>query len=173
MGAHGTRATEAARRAGVPHTVHEYPHDPRAALGAGGPGYVQEAVRALGVDARRVLKTIAVSCDGRLCLAMVPADSEVDLKAVADALGGRRAEIAEPAEAERATGYVRGGISPLGTRRRLPAVIDASASSAPTVHVSAGRRGLEIELAVADLARLTGAALAPIARPGPRARLSR
>ena len=97
-------------------------------------------------------------------VAVVPADAEVDLKAVADALGGRRAAIAPPAEAERATGYVLGGISPLGTRRPLPTVIDESATGWPTIHVSAGRRGLEIELAAADLVRLTDGALAPIAR---------
>ena len=102
---------------------------------------------ALGLDAARVFKTIVVAVDGRLGVAVVPADAEVDLKAVADALGGRRAAVAPAAEAERATGYVLGGISPLGTRRPLPTVVDASAAGWPTIHVSAGRRGLEIELA--------------------------
>lgn len=133
---------------------------------AGGRGYALEAVDALGIDPARVFKTIVVSADGRLGLAVVPADAEVDLKAAADALGGRRAVIAEPVEAERATGYVLGGISPLGTRRPLPVVLDASAADHPTIHVSAGRRGLEIELAAADLVRLTHGRLAPVARRG-------
>lgn len=164
MGAQGTRAVDAARRAGVPHAVHEYAHDPRASLRSGGAGYALEAVTALGIDPSRVFKTIVVSVDGRLALAVVPADAEADLKAVADAVGGRRAVVATPAEAERATGYVVGGISPLGTRRALPTVLDASAADWPTINVSAGRRGLEIELAAADLLALTGGVTAPIAR---------
>ncbi len=148
------------------HTVHEYAHDVRTSLREGGRGYALEAVEALGVEAARVFKTIVVSVDGRLGLAVVPADSEVDLKAVADALGGRRAVIADPADAERATGYVLGGISPLGTRRAMPTVIDVSAAGFPTIHVSAGRRGLEIELAVADLVALTRGSSAPVARRG-------
>ena len=166
MGALGTRAIDAARRGGIPHVVHEYAHDDRAALKAGGRGYALEAVDALGIDAGRVFKTIVVAVDGRLGLAVVPADAEVDLKAVADALGGRRAAIADPEEAERATGYVLGGISPLGTRRSLPVVVDASAAGFATIHVSAGRRGLEIELAAADLVALTKGRLAAIARRG-------
>jgi Cys-tRNA(Pro)/Cys-tRNA(Cys) deacylase len=165
MGAQGTRAIDVARRAGIGFEVHAYEHDARASLREGGRGYALEAVDALGIDPGRVFKTIVVSVDGaRLAVAVVPADAEVDLKAVADALGGRKASVALPAEAEKATGYVLGGISPLGTRRRLPTVIDATAGSWPTVHVSAGRRGLEIELAAADLARLTDGRLAPIAR---------
>ena len=166
MGAQGTRAIEAARRAGVPYSVHEYAHDERATLREGGRGYALEAVAALGLEPARVFKTLVVSVDGRLGIAVVPADAEVDLKAVADALGGRKAAMAAPADAERATGYVLGGISPLGTRRPLPTVLDASAADWPTIHVSAGRRGLEIELAAADLARLTGGVTAPIARRG-------
>ena len=166
MGAQGTRAVEMARRAGVAHTVHEYAHDARSSLQAGGRGYALEAVDALGLDPARVFKTIVVAVDGRLGLAVVPADAEVDLKAVADALGGRRASVAVPADAERATGYVLGGISPLGTKRPLPTVIDASAGDWPTIHVSAGRRGLEIELAAGDLVALTKGTLAPVARRG-------
>ena len=166
MGAQGTRAIDAARRAGIAHTVHEYAHDERASLRAGGRGYALEAVEALGIDAARVFKTIVVACDGRLGLVVVPADAEVDLKAAADALGGRKAAIADPAEAERATGYVLGGISPLGTRRPLPVVLDASAADFPTIHVSAGRRGLEIELAAGDLLAVTKGRLAPVARRG-------
>jgi Cys-tRNA(Pro)/Cys-tRNA(Cys) deacylase len=148
----------------VPYTVHEYAHDARASLREGGRGYALEAVAALGIDAARVFKTIVVSVDGRLGIAIAPADSDVDLKAVADALGGRRASIATPAEAEKATGYVLGGISPLGTRRPLPTVLDVSAAGFATIHVSAGRRGLEIELAPADLVALTNGSMAPVAR---------
>lgn len=166
MTAHGTRAIDAARRAGIAHTVHEYAHDARAPLRAGGRGYALEAVLELGIDAARVFKTIVVACDGTLGLVIVPADAEVDLKAAADVLGGRRVRVADPADAERATGYVLGGISPLGTRRRLPAVLDVSAADQPTIHVSAGRRGLEIELTAADLVRATGARLAAVARRG-------
>ena len=166
MGSQGTRAIDAARRAGIRYTVHEYAHDARSSLREGGRGYALEAVEALGIDAGRVFKTIVVSVDGRLGVAVVPADSEVDLKAVADALGGRRALIAPPAEAEKATGYVLGGISPLGTRRPLPTVVDASARGWPTIHVSAGRRGLEIELAAADLVALVRGSMAPVARRG-------
>ncbi len=166
MSAQGTRAIEVARRAGVMHKVHEYAHDGRASLREGGRGYALEAVEALRIEAARVFKTIVVSVDGRLGLAVVPADAEVDLKAVAAALGGRRAVIADPADAERATGYVLGGISPLGTRRAMPTVIDVSAAGFPTIHVSAGRRGLEIELAAADLIALTKGSMAPVARRG-------
>ena len=168
MSAQGTRAIDQARRAGIEYSVHEYAHDARASLKEGGRGYALEAVEALGIDAARVFKTIVVSVDGRLALAVVPADAEVDLKAVADALGGRKAAIAPPAEAEKATGYVLGGISPLGTRRPLPVVLDSSADAFPTIHVSAGRRGLEIELAAADLVRLTSGRLAPVARRSDR-----
>ncbi len=164
MGAQGTRAIDVARLAGIKHTVHEYAHDARASLRVGGRGYALEAVEALGIDAARVFKTIVVAVDGRPGLAIVPADAEVDLKAVADALGGRKAVIAPPAEAERATGYVLGGISPLGTRRALPTALDASAGGHATIHVSAGRRGLEIELAAEDLLALSRGVLAPISR---------
>jgi Cys-tRNA(Pro)/Cys-tRNA(Cys) deacylase len=166
VGAQGTRAIEVARRANITYAVHEYAHDARSTLRDGGPGYALEAVEALGLDAARVCKTIVVAVDGRLGIAIVPADAEVDLKAVADALGGRRAMIAPPAEAEKATGYVLGGISPLGTRRSLPTALDEGAAGWPTIHVSAGRRGLEIELAPADLVALTRAVVAPVARRG-------
>ena len=166
MVAQGTRAIDIVRRAGLVYAVHEYAHDPRSSVREGGRGYALEAVDALGLDPDRVFKTIVVAVDGRLGLAVVPSDTEVDLKAAADALGGRRCVIAEAAEAERATGYVLGGISPLGTKRRLPTALDESALTFPTIHVSAGRRGLEIELAPADLARLVDARLAPIARRG-------
>jgi Cys-tRNA(Pro)/Cys-tRNA(Cys) deacylase len=164
VGSQGTRATDAARRAGVAFRVHEFAHDARAPLRAGGRGYALEASEALGIEPARVFKSIVLAVDGRPALAIVPADAEVDLKAATAALGGRRAELADAAAAERATGYVLGGISPLGTRRPLPVALDASAAGFPTIHVSAGRRGLEIELAPDDLRRLTGGRLAPVAR---------
>jgi Cys-tRNA(Pro)/Cys-tRNA(Cys) deacylase len=166
MGAQGTRAIDTARRAGLVFAVHEYAHEARSSLREGGRGYALEAVDALGIDAARVFKTIVVSADGRLGLCVVPADAEVDLKAAADALGSRKAAIAAPAEAEKATGYVLGGISPLGTRRLLPVVVDHSAQDFPTIHVSAGRRGLEIELAAADLVAVTKGSFGPVARRG-------
>jgi Cys-tRNA(Pro)/Cys-tRNA(Cys) deacylase len=166
MGAQGTRAIDTAKRAGIAYEVHEYAHDARASLDKGGRGYALEAVDALGIEASRVFKTIVVSADGKLGLCVVPADAEVDLKAAADALGGRKASVAPAADAEKATGYVLGGISPLGTRRPLPVVVDESARGFPTIHVSAGRRGLEIELAAADLVTVAKGSFAPVARRG-------
>jgi len=159
-----TPATVALARAGVAHTVHEYalPAATAGATGAGRAGYGAEAAAALGVDPSRVLKTLVAAVDGVLHVAVVPVSGSLDLKALAAAVGGRRAEMAEPAAAERATGYVRGGISPVGQRRRLPTVVHSSALEHGTVHVSAGRRGLEVELAPADLVALTGATVAPI-----------
>ncbi len=148
-------------RAGVPHQVLAYDHDP------GAPSYGLEAAEALGVEPDRVLKTLLARVDGRLVVAVVPVSGSLDLKALAAAAGGKRAELADPADAERATGYVVGGISPIGQRRALPTVVDASASGYPTVLVSAGRRGLEVSLAPADLVALTTATVAAIGRaPG-------
>ncbi|WP_030542956.1 Cys-tRNA(Pro) deacylase [Streptomyces albus] len=158
-GAGGTPATVALTEAGTAFTVHAYEHDPAAA------SYGAEAAEAMGVEPARVFKTLLAEVDGALTVAVVPVSGSLDLKALAAARGGKRAAMADPAAAERATGYVRGGISPLGQRRRLPTVLDASASEHATICVSAGRRGLEVELAPADLAALTGAVLAPIARP--------
>jgi Cys-tRNA(Pro)/Cys-tRNA(Cys) deacylase len=124
-----------------------------------------EAAAALGVEVERVFKTLVADVDGRLWVAVVPVSAQLDLKALAAAAGGKRAELAEPGAAERATGYVVGGISPLGQRKRLPTVVDASALEHATVFVSGGRRGLDVELAGADLVRLTGARTAPVARP--------
>lgn len=152
----GTPATVAATRAGVEFALHSYDHDPAAA------SYGEEAARALGTEPGRVFKTLLAEVDGALTVAVVPVSGSLSLKALAAAVGGKRAAMAEPAAAERATGYVRGGISPLGQRRRLPTVLDATARNHPTVFVSAGRRGLEIELAPADLAALTGAVVAEI-----------
>ena len=159
MAGKGTPAIVAAERAKVAFTVHEYAHDPRAE------SYGLEAAEALGIAPERVFKTLLAAVDGgQLVVAVVPVTAQLDLKALAAAAGGRKAEMAKPADAERATGYVVGGISPLGQRKRLPTFVDASAQGFPTIHVSAGRRGLEIELAAADLVALTGATVAPLAR---------
>src|SRR5689334_24749570 len=117
----------------------------------------------MGVAAARVFKTLIAEVDGKLTAAMVPVDRQLDLKALAAALGGRKARMAEVAAAERATGYVAGGISPLGQKKRLPTVLDASAEGLETMFCSAGRRGLEVELSPADLLRLTDGRYAPIA----------
>lgn len=145
-------------RAGVRFTVHPYDHDPAA------PSYGREAAEALGVAPERVFKTLVADVDGTLTVAVVPVSGQLDLKALAAAVGGKRAGMADSARAERTTGYVLGGISPLGQRKTLPTVLDDSALGFPTVLVSAGRRGLDLELSVADLVRLTRATLAPIGR---------
>ncbi|MFE3037474.1 Cys-tRNA(Pro) deacylase [Streptomyces canus] len=154
----GTPATVALTTAGVSFTVHAYDHDPAH------PSYGEEAAEAMGVSPERVFKTLVADVDGALTVAVVPVAGSLDLKALATAAGGKRAAMADPALAERTTGYVRGGISPLGQRKKLPTVLDASASAHDTICVSAGRRGLEVELAPKDLAGLTNAVLAPIAR---------
>jgi Cys-tRNA(Pro)/Cys-tRNA(Cys) deacylase len=146
----------ALERAGIAFTVHEYAHDPRAA------SYGREASEALGVSADRVFKTLIASVDGGLVAGMVPVEGQLDLKALAAAAGGKRAVMAEVAAAERATGYVAGGISPVGQRKRLPVVLDTSALAFGTVFCSGGRRGLEIELAPGDLIRAAGATVASI-----------
>jgi Cys-tRNA(Pro)/Cys-tRNA(Cys) deacylase len=148
----------------VPHELHEYMPDDARVRVAGRHAYGAEAAAALGVPPERVLKTLVATVDGRLTMALVPVSVELDPKRLAAAVGGRRAAMAEPAEAERATGYVVGGISPLGGRRRLPTVVDESALSNATVFVSAGRRGLQVELDPADLVRLTAATVASIGR---------
>ncbi|MCA1220514.1 Cys-tRNA(Pro) deacylase [Streptomyces sp. 8L] len=145
--------------AGVPYTLHTYEHDPAA------PSYGEEAAEALGVPPERVFKTLVADVDGELTVAVVPVTGQLDLKALASAVGGKRGAMADPAAAERTTGYVRGGISPLGQRRALRTVLDASATAHATVYVSAGRRGLEVELAPGALAELTSATVAPVARP--------
>jgi len=155
----GTPATTALSAASIAYTVHDYAHDARAA------SYGEEAAAALGIGADRVLKTLLADVDGTLTVAVVPVSGQLDLKALARAVGGRKASMAEPRAAERSTGYVVGGISPLGQRRPHPTVVDATALDHPTVFVSAGRRGLEVELAPADLVRLTAAVVAPIGRP--------
>ncbi|MGW6096034.1 Cys-tRNA(Pro) deacylase [Streptomyces sp. NPDC055157] len=157
-GSGGTPATVALTAAGTPFTTHAYEHDPAS------PSYGEEAAEALGVSPDRVFKTLVADVDGNLTVAVVPVAGSLDLKALASAVGGKRAAMADPAAAERTTGYVRGGISPLGQRKQLPTVLDASAQAHETIWVSAGRRGLEVELSPADLASLTGALFAPIGR---------
>ncbi|MEU8120073.1 Cys-tRNA(Pro) deacylase [Spirillospora sp. NPDC049024] len=157
-GAKGTPATVAATKARVDFTLHTYEVDPNAE------SYGEAAADALGVSHDRLFKTLLAEVDGNLTVGVVPVSSTLDLKALAAAAGGKKARMADPRDAERATGYVVGGISPLGQRRRLPTVVDASVSALATVYVSAGRRGLQIELAPADLVRLTGARVAGIAR---------
>ncbi|MEM7248091.1 MAG: Cys-tRNA(Pro) deacylase [Acidobacteriota bacterium] len=159
-----TPAIVAAQRAGLTHRVHEYEHDPSAA------SYGLEAAEALGLSPERVFKTLVVKVSGRregkdgLAVGVVPVHRQLDLKAIARALGARKAAMADTTEAERATGCVVGGISPLGLKRPLPMVVDASAAEHETVNVSAGRRGLEIELSPDDLVTACRAELAAIAR---------
>ena len=158
-----TPAIRAAERAGIAHRVLSYEHDPRAAA------YGPEAASALGLDPAQVFKTLVVALEGAprsaaLAVAVVPVARQLDLKAAADALGAKRVALADVALAERTTGYVVGGISPLGQRKALSTVLDASALNWPEIFVSAGRRGLEIALAPADLLQLTGGKSATIAR---------
>ena len=154
----GTPATVALTRAGIAFTLHAYDHDPRATA------YGVEAARKLGLDPARVYKTLLATVDGALTVAVVPVSGQLDLKALARAVGGSRAVMAEPAAAERATGYVVGGISPLGQRRAHPTVVDVSALDHPTVFVSAGRRGLDLEVDPRDLVAATDALVAPVGR---------
>jgi Cys-tRNA(Pro)/Cys-tRNA(Cys) deacylase len=153
-----TPATRAATRARIAFDVHEYEHDPGTA------SYGLEAAEALGRNPGQVLKTLLARAGSELVVCCVPVGAQLDLKAVASAVGAKRATMAEPGEAERATGYVVGGISPLGQRRRLTTLVDEGALSQVTVCVSAGRRGLELELAPGELLRATGGRAAPIAR---------
>jgi Cys-tRNA(Pro)/Cys-tRNA(Cys) deacylase len=154
----GTPATVALTAAGIAHTIHAYPHDPRST------SYGLEAAEALGLDPGRVFKTLMASVDGRPTVAIVPVAGQLDLKALARAVGGSKAVMADAAVAERVTGYVVGGISPIGQRRAHPTVLDERALAWPTVFVSAGKRGLDLEVAPADLAQVTDAITAPIGR---------
>ena len=157
-----TPATKALEAAGVDFRLHTY----RSRVAQRGvEGYGVEAAEALGVAPARVLKTLVTMVDGvpgPAVVAVVAVDGRVDLRALAEAAGGKRAAMAEPAVAQRLTGYVTGGISPLGQRRTLPTVVDGVALDWPTVFCSAGRRGLEVELDPAELVRLLGAAVAAI-----------
>ncbi len=153
MAGKATPAVAVLERAGVTFSLHEYGHDPKA------PSYGEEAAERLGLDPLRVFKTLVVDIDGVLTVALVPVVAQLDLRAL-----GKRAALAQVKAAERATGYVTGGISPLGQRRTLPTVVDSSLVAFETVFVSAGRRGLEVELSPTDLVALTDARVAPIAR---------
>jgi Cys-tRNA(Pro)/Cys-tRNA(Cys) deacylase len=153
-----TPAVAALNKAGISHRVHRYEHDPAET------SFGREAARALGVEEARVYKTLVTAVDGQLVVAVVPVDGEVDMRALAATMKAKRAEMADPALVERSTGYVRGGISPIGQRRRLPTVIDEGANRWDTVFVSGGRRGLEIEISPGDLVLATGGQLARIAR---------
>jgi Cys-tRNA(Pro)/Cys-tRNA(Cys) deacylase len=153
----GTPATVALRAAGIPFTEHAYTHDPATT------NFGLEAASALGLDPDRVFKTLLADVDGRLVVGIVPVTGKLDLKHLAAAVGGKRAAMADPAVAERRTGYVVGGISPVGQKTAHPTVVDETAELWDTVFVSGGRRGLDIELAPADLVRITAAVVADIA----------
>lgn len=154
----GTPATVALIRAGVPFTEHPYEHDASAS------SYGLEAASRLGLDPAQVFKTLLATVDGRLVVGVVPVSGQLDLKALAAALGGKRAELAAATDAERATGYVVGGISPVGQRRAHPTVVDESALPFDEIYVSGGRRGLDIGIAPADLVRVTRAVVARVRR---------
>ena len=154
-----TPAINAAKQAKVPFHIHEYMHDPKAE------SYGEEAAVKLNLPLERVFKTLVVELDGKsLAVAVVPVSGKLDIKACAAALGSKKCEMAAQKDAERSTGYVLGGISPLGQKKRLQTLIDASAQGFKTLFVSAGRRGLEIELAPNDLAKLTEARFAAVSR---------
>ena len=155
----GTPALAVLAAAGVAYTVHPYDHD-----AGSGVGYGLEAAQVLGIPAEQVYKTLMTAVDGVLTVAVVPVSGTLDLKALATAVGGKRAAMADPAAAERATGYVLGGISPLGQRTAHPTVMDETVELFDEVYVSGGRRGLDLGLAPADLIRLTDAVVADIAR---------
>ncbi|MFC6156288.1 Cys-tRNA(Pro) deacylase [Kribbella jiaozuonensis] len=154
----GTPATVALTKAKVEFTTHSYEHDPAAK------SYGLEAAEALGLDPEQVFKTLLVEVDGKLAVGVVPVGKQLDLKAIAAAAGGKKAVMADPDAAERTTGYVVGGISPIGQKRALPTVVDSTATDHPTVYVSGGRRGLDIGLSPADLITVTKAHTAAIAR---------
>jgi Cys-tRNA(Pro)/Cys-tRNA(Cys) deacylase len=156
MAGQGTPATALLAKQKINFKIHEYAHDARKQ------GFGTEAANALGIPPSVCFKTLVSDVDGVLTVAVVPVDGSLDLKALAAAVGGKRAAMADPVLAERTTGYVRGGISPLGQRKRLRTVIDATALDLPTMYVSAGRRGLEIEISPLDLAHLSDATFAPI-----------
>ena len=157
MAGQSTPAAAVLARHKVTHRLHPYQVD------ADTPNYGAAVADTLGVAHERVFKTLVTEVDGALTVAVVPVTGDVDLKSLAAAAGGKRATMADRQAAERSTGYVRGGISPLGQRKSLPTVIDESAARFETIYVSAGRRGLQVELEPAELVRLTRATLARIA----------
>jgi Cys-tRNA(Pro)/Cys-tRNA(Cys) deacylase len=154
----GTPATVALAAAGIAFVEHPYEHDPANS------NFGIEAASALGFEPERVFKTLVTDVDGSLTVAIVPVSGKLDLKALASAVGAKKAQLADPHLAERRTGYVVGGISPVGQKIAHPTVLDESAEFFDTILVSGGRRGFDIELAPADLVRITGATVAPIAR---------
>ena len=154
-----TPAVAALVAAGTEHSLHPYEHDPNSEL-----GYGLEAAAAIGAMPEQVFKTLCAYVDGQLSVGIVPVNRKLDLKALAAACGGKKAEMAPPADAERSSGYVVGGISPIGQRKKLPTVLDSTAELFDTIYVSGGRRGLDIGLAPTDLAAITGAIVAPIAK---------
>lgn len=154
-----TPAINLAKKAKINFQVREYQHDPNSE------SYGEEAAAALGLAPQQVFKTLLVSLSGHkspLAVAVIPVSHKLNLKAIAKALGAKKAEMADPKVAERSSGYIVGGISPLGQKKALPTVIDSSAETQPRINVSAGKRGLEIELAATDLATLTRATFAAI-----------
>jgi Cys-tRNA(Pro)/Cys-tRNA(Cys) deacylase len=154
-----TPAIDAAKKGRIAYTVHQYSHDPA------NDAYGREAAEKLGVDPARVFKTLVVQLDdGSLAVGVIPVSSMLSMKLMAKAAGGKKAAMADKALVERVTGYVLGGVSPLGQKKRLATVIDACAGAFPTIFVSAGRRGLSLELAAADLAMLTGGSLKAISQ---------
>jgi Cys-tRNA(Pro)/Cys-tRNA(Cys) deacylase len=153
----GTPATKLLATTGVTFIAHEYSHDPNS------PSFGLEAAEKLGVDPNRVFKTLIANVDESFAVAIVPVNQQVSLKSLSRALGAKRATMADPAQAARLSGYVVGGISPLGQKRLLTTVIDVSAEDFETILVSGGRRGFDIELAPNDLAALLSAVFAEIA----------
>ena len=158
----GTPATVALLRAGIRFTAHQYAHEAHPHGGAA--GYGVEAADKLGLDPDRVFKTLLADADGTLVVAVVPVSGHLDLKALATAVGAKKAVMADPRTAERKTGYVLGGISPVGQKSRLVTVIDETAELYDTVFVSGGRRGFDLELSPADLIAVTCATVAALAR---------
>jgi len=154
----GTPATVALDRAGIAYTPHAYDHD------AANTNFGQEAADVLGIDAEQVFKTLLADVDGSLVVAIVPVSGKLDLKALASAVGGKKAAMADPALAQKRTGYIVGGISPIGQKTAHPTVLDETAELFDTIFVSGGRRGFDIELAPADLLTVTGGTIADIAR---------
>ena len=154
----GTPATVALTALGIPFVEHEYAHD------ANVTGFGLEAAEVLGADPDQVFKTLLAEADGSLVVGIVPVSGKLDLKALAVAIGAKKAEMADPKLAERRTGYVVGGISPIGQKTRLRTVLDETAELFDTILVSGGRRGFDLELAPADLLRATGGTIAAIAR---------
>ena len=153
----GTPATVALARAGIDFTLHPYVHQDDTT------GYGDEAAEQLGIDPRRIFKTLIAEVSGQLVVAVVPVAHHLDLKALARARGAKKAQLADPQAATRSSGYVLGGISPIGQRTKLPTVIDSTARDFPTIFVSAGRRGVQVELPPADLIAITDARVGPIA----------